>query len=304
MVGEAMTVGVLYPGEMGAALAGALRARGVRVVTAIAGRSRRTADRCRAAGIVMLDSVLDVIRVSHVTISVVPPGAARDVAAEYCRHAHFAPAGAIYVDANSVAPEVAESLAEELSRQRIDFVDAAINGLAANLSTGGTMFLSGARANEVARLFEGAVRVRVLGTRPGGASAMKMLLSGVSKGLCALFVELALLGTRRSMSAEFLEELSRIYPGVAALIERMLPTYARHAGRRATEMNELEDTARAAGIEPCVIEAVRRLHEALTESIDAGADVNAPTVQSLIEQLAADDFLAGESLTAQQERAI
>jgi 3-hydroxyisobutyrate dehydrogenase-like beta-hydroxyacid dehydrogenase len=304
MGGETMTVGVLYPGELGAALAAALRAGGLRVVTAIAGRSRRTADRGRATGIVMLDSLADVIRHCGIVVSVVAPGAAREVALEYCRHAHLAPAGAIYVDANSVAPEVAESLADELSRQRIDFVDAAINGLAANLSAGGTMFLSGARAGEVARLFEGTVRVRILGGQPGRASAMKMVLSGVSKGLCALFVELALLSSRRGMSSEFLEELSRIYPGVAALVERMLPTYARHAGRRAAEMNELEDTARAAGIEPCVIEAVRRLHEALAESIDAGAGVNAPTVQSLIERLAAGDFLNGEPLTARQERAI
>src|SRR5688500_17250040 len=296
MGGETMTAGVLYPGEMGAALAGVLRSRGLRVVTVLAGRSRRTAERCRAAGIVSLDSLADVVRISHIVVSVVPPDAARQVAAEYCRHAHFAPAGAIYVDANSVAPEVSESLADELSRLRIDFVDAAINGLAANLSTSGTMFLSGARSGEVARLFEGAVRVRVLGTEPGRASAMKMLLSGVSKGVCALFVELALLGSRRGMSSEFLEELSRIYPGVAAVVERMLPTYARHAGRRAAEMNELEDTVRAADLNPCVIAAVRRLHEDLAAAMDSGANTNAPTVQSLIEQLAAGDFLAGESL--------
>ena len=304
MGGETMTVGVLYPGEMGAALAGALRSRGLRVVTALAGRSRQTAERCRASGVVALDSLADVVRMSHVIVSVVPPGAAREVAAEYCRHAQHAPAGAIYVDANSVAPEVAGSLAEELSRERVDFVDAAINGLAANLSTSGTMFLSGARAGEVARLFDGALRVRVLGDRPGRASAMKMLLSGVSKGVCALFVELALLGSRRGMSREFLEEVSRIYPGVAAVVDRMLPTYAMHAGRRAAEMNELENTARAAELEPCVMAAVRRLHEDLAVAMDSSEHQNLPTVRSLIERLAAGDFLAGESLTGHQGRAI
>jgi 3-hydroxyisobutyrate dehydrogenase-like beta-hydroxyacid dehydrogenase len=147
------------------------------------------------------------------------------------------------------------------------------------------------------------VRVRVLGNEPGRASAMKMLLSGVSKGLCALFVELALLGGRRGMSPEFLEEFSRIYPGVAAVVDRMLPTYVKHAGRRAAEMNALEDTARAAGVEPCVLAAVRRLHEGLAESIDPNDGPNTPTVKALIDQLAAGDFLAGESLPAVQERA-
>jgi hypothetical protein len=41
----------------------------------------------------------------------------------------------------------------------------------------------------------------------------------------------------------------------------MLPTYPRHAGRRATEMSELESTAAAAGLDPVVIAAVKEMHE-------------------------------------------
>ena len=49
----------------------------------------------------------------------------------------------------------------------------------------------------------------------------------------------------------------RIYPGVTAVAERMLPTYAAHAARRATETAEVEQTVRDAGLEPCVTAAVR-----------------------------------------------
>jgi 3-hydroxyisobutyrate dehydrogenase-like beta-hydroxyacid dehydrogenase len=297
------TVAVLYPGDMGMALAAALRAKGFRVATTLAGRSQRTADNCRAGGIVVLDSFAEVVRQSQIVISCVLPEAAPDIVAQYCAHAHLAPGGAVFVEANSIGPEAVRALAGKLARCGIDFVDAAINGLAANLMSAGTVFLSGGRANEVARLFEAAFCVRVLGEQPGRASAMKMLLSGVSKGICALFLELAVFARRQGMSPEFLRELARIYPGIADVINRILPTYARHAQRRATEMNELEQTMRSAGLEPCVVESVRRLHEALAAAVDTSAGAGSPSVETIVEHLAAGDLLASGVLTALQERA-
>src|SRR6185503_11067000 len=179
------TVAVLYPGDMGVALAAALRAKGFRVVTTLSERSQRTADNCCAGEITVLDSFAEVVRQSEVVISCVLPEVSSEVVSQYCAQAHLAPRGAVFVDANSIGPEVAGALAIELTRCGIDFVDAAINGLAANLTSGGTLFLSGRRADEIARVFEGVVRVRVLDDQPGRASAMKMLLGGVSKGVCA-----------------------------------------------------------------------------------------------------------------------
>ena len=261
------TVGLLYPGEMGAAVASLLRGRGVPVVTTLQGRSRCTARRAAECGAVVVASAAEVVRASDMVVSLVVPAAAEEVARRYAELAHLAPAGAVFVDANSVAPEKAAAMAEVVERTGRCFVDASINGLAKYLATSGTVYLSGARAEEVAALFEGGPRVRVLGERVGRASAMKMLLGGVSKGICALFAELAILAERQGMLDEMLEATATTYGGVAALAERMLPTYARHAGRRATEMNELEATARAAGHDPPVIEAVRAAHEALARAL-------------------------------------
>jgi 3-hydroxyisobutyrate dehydrogenase-like beta-hydroxyacid dehydrogenase len=290
----APTIGLLYPGEMGAALAGVLRARGLRVVTTLADRGPETAVRCRESGIVVLESFADVVGQSDVVISVVLPAAAEEVAAEYCKLAHMAPQSALFVDANSIGPELVTTIAGQINAAGRDFVDAAVNGLAKNLTKSGTLFLSGNRADEIAKLFEPAVHVRVLGVEVGRASAMKMLLGGLSKGLCALFAELALLANRREMLGEMIDESSRIYPGLMLVVDRMLPTYALHAGRRATEMNELEETARSAGLEPCVIEAVRRLHEELAAA--PAADVRGCTVASLIKHLAAEGVLGGGGL--------
>lgn len=295
----ARTVGVLYPGELGAAVAAVLRGRGLDLVTTLGGRGLATARRCEDAGIVVLNSLADVVRRADVLVSLVPPGAAEDVAAAYCDLAHLAPSTAIYVDMNSIGPELSAALGERVERRGRGFVDAAINGLAKNLTTGGTLYLSGARAGEVAALFGGAVRTKVLGDDAGRASAMKMLLAGLSKGVCALFAELALVARHHDLLPELTEASAQIYPGIWALVERMLPTYALHAGRRAGEMRELEDTARGAGIEPCVVAAVRELHETL-----AGASFDAPggggaggwSVASLIERLAEAQVLSARPM--------
>lgn len=264
------TVGVLYPGELGAALSGVLAARGARVVTTLRHRSTNTLRRCTAAGVMVLDSMADVARQADVVISVVCPGAAEEVARDYLSVAHLAPLNALFTDANSVRPELIEALAAELETCGRGFVDAAVNGLAENLTGTATLFLSGARAKEVAHLFGDTVAVRVLGGRAGRASTMKMLLSGVSKGTCALFLELAVLAERHGMLDETLEAAARIYPEIAALAARMLPTYPRHAGRRSHEMRQLEATARSSGMEPCVIQAVARVHDALARgALDA-----------------------------------
>jgi 3-hydroxyisobutyrate dehydrogenase-like beta-hydroxyacid dehydrogenase len=293
------TVAVLYPGELGAELAALLVKRGMRVVTTLDGRSETTARRCCECGITVLETLEDVVRQSDMVFSLVPPSAAEEMTADYCDLAHLAPKGAIYVDANSIGPDLAKGLAGKIEARGIAFVDAAVNGLAKNLTKSGTLYLSGARANEIAALFGDGMRIRTLGNEPGRASAMKMLLAGLSKGICALYVELALLAHRQGMSAELAEETSRIYPGIFALVERMLPTYAQHAGRRATEMHELELTAGTAGIEPCVIAAVRGLHQVLAAASFDATPQGGWTAQSLIEKLAEEQILAVDLSAAQ-----
>jgi 3-hydroxyisobutyrate dehydrogenase-like beta-hydroxyacid dehydrogenase len=275
---------------MGASFGRLLAARGLRVVTSLTGRSDRTIQLSRDAGIVSLNSLAELVDESNVIVSLVSPAAAAEVAGEFCTAVSRSPSSLLYVDANSIGPELKLSVARQVARVNCDFVDAAINGLAKNLATSGTLFLSGARAAEVATLFGDAMRVSVLGDQPGQAATMKMLLGGLSKGLCALFLELALMAQRRAMLPQMLEACATIYPGVTAVIDRMLPTYSIHAQRRATEMRELEQTSRYTDMEPCLIDAIRRLHEQLALIPLTAAD--GATVTSLIERTEADGLLA------------
>src|SRR5438105_2706657 len=81
------------------------------------------------------------------------------------------------------------------------------------------------RAGEVAALFEGKMTVRVLGDAPGQASALRMLLSGLTKGVIALFVELALAARQAGILDRTLAAYRASYPGILEVVERTLPTY-------------------------------------------------------------------------------
>jgi hypothetical protein len=88
-----------------------------------------------------------------------------------------------------------------------------------------------------------------------------------------------------------IEAMTQIYPGIWALVERMLPTYPKHAARRADEMRELEQTAQASGIETCVIGAVARMHEMLADASLHNMPHGGWTVAALVRELAASGML-------------
>ena len=293
------TVGLLYPGEMGASLGKLLTNAGVRVVTTLTARGPRTAQLSREAGIESLSSLEEVVGQSTMILSLVETSSAATVAESYASLARLAPPGTVYVEANSIGPETMKSIAATVSAAGCDVVDGAINGPARTLSTGGTLYLSGSRADEVSSLLGKVVRVRVLGTEIGQASTMKMLLGGLTKGTCALFLELATLAERRGMLPEMMEAITMIYPGIAILIDRMLPTYARHAGRRSVEMQELEQTLQNSGMEPCLVGAICKLHDQLAAMPFDPSD--GASVASLIQRTVAGGLLATESKSTSAE---
>lgn len=256
---QAVTVGILFPGEMGASIGRLLHSRGIRVVSTLEGRSKRTAQLCYAAGLTVLDSVGEVVSHSDVIISTVPPGAAISVAQRVA--AEFRPGRrpAVYVDANSISPVTMRHLGSVILRPNFTLVDAAIHGVAARLSHDATMYLSGSSASEVAAMVGTPPRLVLLGDEVGRASLFKMLLGGTSKGTVALMIELSDLASSNGILDEFWTESRRWYPGIMDLYQRLLPTYPQHVGRRIQEMGELELTLSNARREPIMAAAVRNL---------------------------------------------
>jgi 3-hydroxyisobutyrate dehydrogenase-like beta-hydroxyacid dehydrogenase len=192
-------VGLLHPGEMGAAVGAALRANDVTVLWASAGRSTASAERARRSGLEDAGTVYELCRQSGILLSICPPHAAVDVARA---------AGGftgIYVDANAIAPDTARTIAGLQGR----FVDGGIIG-PPPLDAGTTrLYLSGADAERVARLFAATnVDAHVISGEPGAASAVKAAYAGWTKGSAALLLAVRALaraeGVEHTLLAEWL----------------------------------------------------------------------------------------------------
>jgi predicted dinucleotide-binding enzyme len=99
------TVGLLHPGEMGAAVGGCLASVGHEVLWDPAGRSRASTGRALAAELNGAGFAQLIAR-SEVIFSICPPHAALDVARQVAEVGY----AGLYVDANAISVATAEQV--------------------------------------------------------------------------------------------------------------------------------------------------------------------------------------------------
>src|SRR6266545_114186 len=223
-------VGLLHPGEMGAAIGAVLRQRETEVLWASEGRSKATAARAEAAGLSDVGSVAEVSRRSDILLSVCPPHAAADVAAAVGEFR------GVYVDANAISPATARRIGGRFRR----FVDGGIVGGPPGDARGPRLYVSGLDAGPVPKLFEGTpVDVRILSDRVGDASALKMVYAAWTKGSAALLLAIRDVARAEGVEQALLEEWRQSLPALEARAEAA----ARSARRSEEHTSELQSLA-------------------------------------------------------------
>jgi 3-hydroxyisobutyrate dehydrogenase-like beta-hydroxyacid dehydrogenase len=230
---------VLYPGEMGCAVAKELVAAGWDVCTHLSGPSLVCRGDAEAAAIATMTSLEEAMAASDLVISLVPPAAAVEVAAAAAEAALRSARRPLYLDANSVSPATVTSVSATVAAAGLDCVDGAFLGSAAELGGRTRLYLSGPRCDELAAVLPEALHAESLGPHVGGASALKLAFAGFNKGLVALFLGLMEAGAAAGDREKLLACLRAFYPGTVETLERLVPSYPRHAARRADELDEL-----------------------------------------------------------------
>jgi 3-hydroxyisobutyrate dehydrogenase-like beta-hydroxyacid dehydrogenase len=234
------TVGLLHPGEMGAALGSALRGRGHEVLWASTGRSEATSRRAATAGLIDVGSESVLAERSDVLLSVCPPHAAGEVAGK------VSDAVGLFVDANAIAPATARAIAEE--RDDSKFVDGGIIGPPPRDRGTTRLYLSGADAAVVAELFKGTpVDARVLSADVGDASALKMTYAAWTKGTAALLLAIHGVAEAEGVQEALLEEWRLSLPELPEALERAARAATAKGWRWVGEMEEIAATFSAAG---------------------------------------------------------
>jgi len=234
-------VGLLHPGEMGAAIGAVLRQRGIEVLWASAGRSEATAARAEAAGLVDAGTVAELAQRSDVVMSVCPPHAAADVAAAVGGFR------GVFVDANAISPATTRRIATTFER----FVDGGIVGGPPSSAGGPRLYLSGRDAGTVPGLFAGTtVGARVLSERVGDASALKMAYAAWTKGTAALLLAIREVARSEGVEEALLAEWRGSIPELEARLAAAERSAAAKGWRWVAEMEEIAATFEAVGAPP------------------------------------------------------
>jgi 3-hydroxyisobutyrate dehydrogenase-like beta-hydroxyacid dehydrogenase len=260
------TVGIVSAGAMGSAVGAAYRAAGSRVVTTVAGRSERTVDLAGAAGLELLPDLNPVVAEADLVLSIAPPDQARTIAEDLVAAAERTGARPLVSDWNAISPATAQEVAGILLAAGLELVDGSISGGPPRADYRTRVYVSGARATELADSGPAWLDVRVVGAEVGLASAVKMCTASVYKGHSALLAHALVTAHANGVLAEVLDDLRDSYPRQIDRAARLLAVSTTKAGRYVGEMREIAATQASAGLTPALFEAMAEVYGRLAET--------------------------------------
>jgi 3-hydroxyisobutyrate dehydrogenase-like beta-hydroxyacid dehydrogenase len=223
---------------MGAAVGQRLVENGLKVITSLAGRSRETAARARAAG--MMPAGNEEIAAADFILSILPPGDALSLAQQLAPTLTASNSKPVYVDCNAVNPQTVERIAAVIAPTGCPFVDAGIIGSPPKSADKGPRFYaSGPHAPRFATLTTYGLDIRVLDGPMSAASALKMSYAGITKGTQALGAAMMLAATRAGSADALFKELQGSQKEMLAWFTRALSLMPPKAYRWVAEMHEI-----------------------------------------------------------------
>jgi len=281
-----VTIGLLHPGAMGAAVGQCLTGAGHRVLWVPEGRGPATAARAQAAGLAGVNLV-GLVRSAEVIMSVCPPHAALDVA----RDVAGAGFGGLYVDANAISPATVREVAGIVAGGGADYVDGGIIGTPPVTPGFIRLYLSGPRAGEVRQLFESSpVDARVVDRTStsadsaaggagdvGSASAVKMAYASWTKGSAALLLAARALARAQGVEDVLLAEWDISQPGLQTRSDGAARSAAAKGWRWVAEMEEIAASMAAAGLPPGFHQAAAEIYRGSAQPGTEGVRGGEPT---------------------------
>jgi hypothetical protein len=272
-------IGLLHPGEMGAAVGAAARANGAQVIWASEGRGDATRRRAGSAGLEDVGTVERLVAASRLILSICPPAAAVDVGREVAALGFRG----VYVDGNAVAPDTTGLVGDIVSGGGAQFVDGGIIGPPPHRPGTTRLYLSGLGAADVAAQFtQGPLTAIALDNRIGAASALKMAYAGWNKGSQALLLAISALAAREGVDEALVREWALSMPDLAKRTEQAVAGNTKKAWRFVGEMREIASTFTAAGLPQGFHEAAAEVFERMAHWKDAPTPPSLADVQKAL----------------------
>jgi len=263
------TVAIIAPGSMGAAIGQRLTENKVTVLTSLTGRTEASARRAREAGMQPVEE--RTLAEADFLLLIVPPGEALALAQRLARMLTAANKKPIYVECNAVSPPTMLKIANVIASTGSPFVGAGIIGPPPKPGSANTkIYASGPAANELNRLNDYGLIVRVLEGPLTAASALKMSYAGITKGFTALGAAMMLAATRGDSAQALKTELAESRPDLLRYLSNQVPAMYSKAYRWVAELDEIASFVGTDHAEHEMLAAAARLYDRLADDVDKG----------------------------------
>jgi 3-hydroxyisobutyrate dehydrogenase-like beta-hydroxyacid dehydrogenase len=238
-------IGLLHPGEMGAAVGAALAGIGHDVSWVAAGRSEATRARAEAAGLTAVGEIAELTAGAELIISVCPPHAALDVVSQ------IGPWAGLYLDANAISPDRARQVGRVVTEGGGRFVDGGIVGPPPVRPGTTRLYLSGPDAVELTEaLATPLIESHVVSEWPGAASALKLAYAAWTKGTAALLLAIRSAAAQEGVDEWLLDEWRTSQPELADQSARAARSAIAKGWRWQGEMEEIAAMMASRGLPP------------------------------------------------------
>lgn len=261
-----ITIGLLFPGDMGIAIAEVLLSKNFRVVTAGEGRSGKTMANIQNSAVEDLFSLKEVVLHSDIILSVNSPNKSVEIAEEVCRYIAKSKNKPVFADLNSNTPESALILDGLFSSNNIIFINGAVLGSSKDMKKDAVIILSGENRKILTDLFDGIFNTKDAGCKIESASAYKLLFSLVNKGINAVFFEAMAGAAHYGIIDELNSSLQLYLPGTYQDLVKTTPTYAHHIDRRKHEMQGLSAMQKTEDLPNYISSAAAKIFETVSKS--------------------------------------
>ena len=254
-------LGIVHPGMMGVSLANALNDAGHNACWASESRSAASAKRATEYNLYDCSTLDSLASQCEVIFSVCPPAEAITMATATAATGF----NGTYVDCNAVSPQTGKSVSDIVTAAGVDFVDGGIIGPPAWRKGSTRLYLSGAKAADIAALFTASVMGTVnLGDSPQAASAMKMAYAAWTKGSAALLLSVYALAEHHGLGESLKEEWGLSQPGLENKLDSAALGNAPKAWRFVGEMQQIAATLADAGQNPGAFESAASIYDAMS----------------------------------------
>jgi 3-hydroxyisobutyrate dehydrogenase-like beta-hydroxyacid dehydrogenase len=259
-------IGVIAQGMMGAGVGRRLHESGAEVRTLLTGRSAKSAERARAAGMEPAANEHALLAGSDFFLSILPPGEAEPLARLLAPALKALDRKPVYVDCNAVSPQTTIRIGEIIVPTGADFVDGGIIGGPPRPGYSPTIYASGPTAGQTAVLRDWGIDWRVIDGPVGAASALKMSYAGITKGTTAIASAMLLGAARFGCGEALIAELTESQPEMLARFREGIPRMYDKAYRWVAEMEEISDFLSGNPPSRDIYAAIARLYADLAEA--------------------------------------